>query len=90
MLTRRGFAACALCAVTGFLATGASTPIGFHQRRRLVVEQQKSAELPALSMALGYLAVDELPGVNRRRERAGATLGGGAYGAYRCATSGGG
>ena len=23
MLTRRGFAACALCAVTGFLATGA-------------------------------------------------------------------
>ncbi len=33
---------------------------------------------------------DELPGGNHRRRRAGATRGDGAYGAYRCATSGGG
>ena len=36
------------------------------------------------------LVVDELPGGNHRRGRAGATPGGGAYGAYRCATNGGG
>ena len=36
------------------------------------------------------LAVDELPSGNHRRGRAGATPGGGAYGAYRCATNGGG
>ena len=38
----------------------------------------------------GGLVVDELPGGNHRRGRAGATPGGGAYGAYRCATNGGG
>lgn len=36
------------------------------------------------------LLFDELPGGNHRRERAGATPGGGAFGAYRCATNGGG
>jgi hypothetical protein len=35
------------------------------------------------------LAVDELPGGNHRRELADAPLAG-AYGAYKCATSGGG
>ena len=75
-----------------------SRPYYAHQP---VVERQRSAEPPALSgrrqdlspcsggFAIG-LAVDELPGGNHRRGRAGATPGGGAYGAYRCATNGGG
>ena len=63
-------------------------------------ERQKSAESPAYQAVARIsvlvrrrwagLAVDELPGGNHRRERAGATPGGGAYGAYRCATNGGG
>ena len=65
-------------------------------------ERQKSVEVAALSAVAkislsvlvrrlwACLVVDELPGGNHRRGRAGATPGGGAYGAYRCATNGGG
>jgi hypothetical protein len=50
---------------------GAACFIGRHQDFR------------ACPKALDRLAVDQLPGGNHRRGRAGATPGGGAYGAYR-------
>jgi len=39
MLTRRGFAACALCAVTGFLATGAEAQNGPAPLKRTIIKR---------------------------------------------------
>jgi hypothetical protein len=39
MLTRRGFAACALCAVTGFLATGAEAQSAPAALKRTIIKR---------------------------------------------------
>ena len=44
MLTRRGFAACALCAVTGFVATGAEAQNAVGGPKRTIITRTERAD----------------------------------------------
>ena len=78
----------------------ATTPMGFNQRpptdrRTIAIRGAPALRLIARNSVhvrrlWARLAVDDLPSGNHRPGHVGAALGGGTYGAYRCATNGGG